>query len=723
MFGKLIPIFVILLLDICLVSAKELLVVTVATKETDGFRRFMNSAKKYDLPVLVVGMGEEWDGGDVARFAGGGHKLNLLKEALAKYADREDLILLYTDSYDVVFTNGTTDIMKKYDNFNARVIFSAEGFCWPDHTLSKEYPTVGATEKRFLNSGGYIGVAKDIVEILNHKKVDNRDDDQLYFTKIFLDKALRLKWDIRLDTKSLIFQNLNGALGEVMLKFKGSRSFMYNVKTRQVSSLVHGNGPIKPEFNRLANYLVDGWTKSSGCLSCNKNVLSLADTKLPDYPNVMIAIFVESSVPFIEEFFEKVYRMNYPTSNIDLFIHNSVDFHKKDVEKFVDFVKDKYRSVHTLDSSDNVDETSARNWAIEGCLQKSCKYLFSLDPFAHMDNPDTLRLLIEQNRTILAPMLARIGKFWSNFWGAVSSDGYYARSEDYLDIVEGVRRGVWNVPYISQAYLIQGHVLPELKGAYSNRFMDADMAFTKTARDKGIFMFVSNLKSFGHLVNADHFDTIHKHNELWQLYDNPSDWEARYIHVNYTNTLKESTVALQPCPDVYWFPVFTEKFCDELIEEMENHGQWSNGKNEDPRLAGGYENVPTVDIHMRQINYEKEWLSFLHKYVTPLQKKVFIGYNHEPPQAIMNFVVRYQPHEQPLLRPHHDSSTFTINIALNHPHIDYEGGGVHFLRYNCKVLETRKGWVLMHPGRLTHFHEGLRVTKGIRYIMISFVDP
>lgn len=42
-------------------------------------------------------MGEEWDGGDVARFAGGGHKLNLLKEALAKYADREDLILLYTD--------------------------------------------------------------------------------------------------------------------------------------------------------------------------------------------------------------------------------------------------------------------------------------------------------------------------------------------------------------------------------------------------------------------------------------------------------------------------------------------------------------------------------------------------------------------------------------------------------------------------------------------------
>lgn len=38
----------------------------------------------------------------------------------------------------------------------------------------------------------------------------------------------------------------------------------------------------------------------------------------------------------------------------------------------------------------------------------------------------------------------------------------------------------------------------------------------------------------------------------------------------------------------------------------------------------------------------------------------------------MNFVVRYRPDEQPSLRPHHDSSTYTINIALNRPKIDYE---------------------------------------------------
>lgn len=41
-------------------------------------------------------------------------------------------------------------------------------------------------------------------------------------------------------------------------------------------------------------------------------------------------------------------------------------------------------------------------------------------------------------------------------------------------------------------------------------------------------------------------------------------------------------------------------------------------------------------------------------------------------RAIMNFVVRYRPGEQDRLRPHHDSSTFTINLALNTPHVDYE---------------------------------------------------
>lgn len=86
-------------------------------------------------------------------------------------------------------------------------------------------------------------------------------------------------------------------------------------------------------------------------------------------------------------------------------------------------------------------------------------------------------------------------------------------------------------------------------------------------------------------------------------------------------------------------------------------------------------------------------------------------------------MVKYKPGEQDYLKPHNDASTYTLNIALNKPDVDFEGGGCRFIRRNCNVTKTRKGWAMMHPGRLTHLHEGLRVTKGTRYIMVTFVDP
>lgn len=52
-----------------------------------------------------------------------------------------------------------------------------------------------------------------------------------------------------------------------------------------------------------------------------------------------------------------------------------------------------------------------------------------------------------------------------------------------------------------------------------------------------------------------------------------------------------------------------------------------------------------------------------------------------------------------------------------------QGGGCRFLRYDCSVKAPRKGWALMHPGRLTHYHEGLPTVEGVRYIAVSFVDP
>ncbi len=114
---------------------------------------------------------------------------------------------------------------------------------------------------------------------------------------------------------------------------------------------------------------------------------------------------------------------------------------------------------------------------------KDCEYFFSVDIEVVLKNENTLKILIEQNLWVLinielliiilcwcagthivhllltvcgqmkthnntlklslspvvAPMITRAGRLWSNFWGALSADGYYARSEDYVDIVQGRR--------------------------------------------------------------------------------------------------------------------------------------------------------------------------------------------------------------------------------------------------------------------------------------------
>ena len=137
-------------------------------------------------------MGEKWTGGDdMANSPGGGFKVNLLKEDLEEYKDRDDLIIMFTDSYDVVILAEANEIIEAFEKFDANVVFGAEAFCWPDQSLRDQYPMLETEGKRFLNSGGFIGHAKDIYAIVSHRQIKDDDDDQLYYTQIYLDEEMR----------------------------------------------------------------------------------------------------------------------------------------------------------------------------------------------------------------------------------------------------------------------------------------------------------------------------------------------------------------------------------------------------------------------------------------------------------------------------------------------------------------------------------------------------
>ncbi|XP_049885467.1 procollagen-lysine,2-oxoglutarate 5-dioxygenase [Pectinophora gossypiella] len=708
------------------IEGGDVTVLTVATDDNHGLERYLNSAKVYGIEVEVLGRGEKWKGGDM-NHPGGGQKINLLRNKLndlMKSEKNKDKLILFTDSYDVMFLGSLDDIIKKFKTFeNTRVLFSAEQFCWPDPNLAAQYPKTEVANP-YLNSGGFIGYISELSGIINYREVNDKDDDQLYYTKIYLDKNLRDKFKISLDHNSSIFQNLNGALSDVELKANTTEEWPYieNVATKQVPLIVHGNGPSKLTLNHLGNYLAKSWSNKSGCALCKQKRIELKDDKLP---MIMMAVFIEQPTPFLEEFLQQLLDTNYPKTKIHLLLRNNVEYHETEIDDFFQTHSKTYATAKRIKPSDFISESEARNIAKNRCINSDCDYLFSIDSLSRIEK-GTLRYLVASGYDVVAPMLVRSGQAWSNFWGAINSAGFYARSSDYMDIVYHVIRGIWNVPFITNCYLMKMSVFraPEAKSVtYSKEDVDPDMAFCASLREAGIFMHVSNELDFGHLVNPESYDISRTHPDIYQAMDNKVEWEQRYLNEEYAANFDEGRKHSMPCPDVYWFPLMSKRFCVEWIEVMEAYGQWSDGSNNDKRLESGYEAVPTRDIHMTQVGLERQWLHILKEYVRPLQEMVFLGYYHNPPVSIMNFVVRYRPDEQPALRPHHDSSTYTINLALNTPHVDYEGGGCHFLRYNCSVRDTRQGWLLMHPGRLTHYHEGLRVTKGTRYIMISFVDP
>uniref|UniRef100_A0A3B5Q4B5 PLOD1-3-like GT domain-containing protein n=1 Tax=Xiphophorus maculatus TaxID=8083 RepID=A0A3B5Q4B5_XIPMA len=141
--------------SMCVSGVENLLVVTAATEKTDGFRRFVKTAAQFNYSLKVLGLGEEWKGGDVARTVGGGQKVRWLKEELLKHSEEQQLVVMFVDSYDVILAAGPDELLTRFSSLGHWVVFSAEGFCWPDQRLASKYPQVHSG-KRYLNSGGEV---------------------------------------------------------------------------------------------------------------------------------------------------------------------------------------------------------------------------------------------------------------------------------------------------------------------------------------------------------------------------------------------------------------------------------------------------------------------------------------------------------------------------------------------------------------------------------------
>lgn len=661
----------------CDIYHENISLITVATDMNDAVQRYINSCNNFGFNPIVLGMNTEWKGGDMASGPGGGHKITLLKEFLEK--ETENKLIIFTDSYDVICNNNINILINIYKSkYNGKIVFGSEKSCWPEKSLSNKYPSVKNTNK-YLNSGVFMGYAHDIKKIIN-KFINNRNDDQLYYTMQFLiHYHNKIKPDIVLDYDNELFYCLNDSTEDYKLHITKSLLSVNN----KIPCFVHGNGPsyIKRELNHIANYTSNYYNEIYG------------------YKN----IFKRNTLPTITILFDEEIKAK---SNVINGIIN------------LKYQKDKLEFIYYYNDIPN--EIICKNFKNLKLIKKSSQPLaeltkiintdmvFYINSYIVLENPNTLNILVEENKNIIAPMVTCIkNNLFSNFWGEVDNKNYYKRSKNYLNIVNRSEKSCWNVSYIWYCMLIDRKFFID---KYFQGNQDIDMNFSNNMRKNNIFLNILNTHYFGF-----YDESLEKTSdvELLDFEKYQFNWEQKYLHDSFKKQRELSEIS----NDIYTTKIFSQQFCNDIIRMAEENNSWSKGGNShyDKRI-GNKENHPTQDIHLNQLGLDKMWDYILKTYIGPM---IYSKFKYSYKNVNISFVVKYSLDGQKELRPHHDSSTFTVNICLND---DFEGGGCHFVTKNKTIIHKDVGSIIIHPGRLTHYHTGLPITSGTRYVLISFVN-
>jgi len=208
-------------------------------------------------------------------------------------------------------------------------------------------------------------------------------------------------------------------------------------------------------------------------------------------------------------------------------------------------------------------------------------------------------------------------------------------------------------------------------------------------------------------------DTSNENNDTVTIYKyKRPDWDHKYLAIDLLSTSYDWKLVTDKLSfGLYSFPFFSKTFCKELIVDLKKFNNWTNQR---------HRNYPTNDILLKEFSPELYNLydSCIKNIIVPAANKLYDAnfikknINHE------TFIVRYKPNVQASLKLHHDSSTFSVVTVISELD-DYEGGGTYFYEHNV-LVKNPAGYACIHPGKLTHKHGVRTITKGERYVIVSF---
>lgn len=460
----------------------------ISPNDNDGVIRFGSFCNAHGLEYVIIGRGKTWHGGDLSYQAGGGQKINELREYLATIENR---LIVVCDTFDVVPVTGSAEILSKFHRLCKpdEILISSELYCWPQNNLKDKFPDTYSAYK-FVNSGVIMGHRDLIYNMIRSDAVSDTDDDQLFFTLKYLAGE-----KIVIDYKCELAQTLYGDNNFVIHKNR-----VYNHHTNSYPAIIHGNGSAKTLLNHYQNYLTpeplanyDHTMNHINHLVHNKPVDTVIKPQQsvvrPDAPAVFIALYIDSSKQEqMELFLEHVARLNYVNKIIYAYDRSNSEFYR-DLSKICEITY----------------KPNINSYVFEDFVAFGCQYYFLLEQNCILTNPNVITDLIplcNGYHRIITPLLhGEWEHSFTNYWGAIDKNGYYKRSSDYLDLINYKLRGLWNCPYVYGAILIDRSIVTGWNLFESTKYgSDRDMNLCLNFRKNTLFMYMCNLDKYGYLV-------------------------------------------------------------------------------------------------------------------------------------------------------------------------------------------------------------------------------
>ncbi|XP_054860063.1 procollagen galactosyltransferase 2 [Amphiprion ocellaris] len=279
-------------------------------------------------------------------------------------------------------------------------------------------------------------------------------------------------------------------------------------------------------------------------------------------PTVVIAIIARNAAHSLPYYLGALERLNYPKDRISVWAatdHN-LDNTTALLKEWLTVMQKYYHYVEwrPMDKPTSyAGELGPKHWpnsryeyvmklkqaALNFARKRWADYILYADTDNILTNPDTLNLLIAENKSVIAPMLDSQGAY-SNYWCGITPQGYYRRTAEYFPTRHRHRQGCFPVPMVHSTVLLDLRKEGMKKLAfypphddYSWPYDDI-IVFAFSCRSAEIQMYLCNKERYGylnvpakphHTLDDDRLNFVHVH--LESMIDGPPMYPSHFIHM------------------------------------------------------------------------------------------------------------------------------------------------------------------------------------------------